>query len=285
MENFMDWSKAKTILIVAFILTNILLGVVLFSDDYKTETTATQGFIEDVTRILSKKNITIDTEVSTEIPSLNTLTIEYEMVDIHHVNNSFFNGEGKVETEEQNIITISKDNEYLTINSRKSLIYENNTKVERYKDLDGEKARDIALEFLNERSYNTSDMQVSYEKNENNSYYIEFSKIYNGRYLEKAMATMEIDKIGVKRFERIWLNLVEEGETPRYISTAPKAILSLLSMEESYGRTIKDISLCYYFDPSEQEDIKDTKNAIKGQTVPAWRVLFEDGYKIIIDNY
>ncbi|MDR7854996.1 hypothetical protein [Tissierella sp.] len=281
----MDWSKAKTILIVAFILTNILLGVVLFSDDYKTETTTTQGFVEDVTRILEKKDIIIDTEVSTEIPSLNTLTIEYEMIDIQAINDNFFNGEGKTEAEGHDVVKVWNNNEYITINNRKVLLYENNNEVEKYKDLDIEKAKDIAIEFLTERKYDVSDMKVSYKKNDNDNYYIEFSKVYKERYLEKATTTIEIDKRGVKRFMRIWLNFIEEGETPRYISTAPKAILSLLSIEESYGRTIKDISLCYYFDPSEQEDIKDTKNARKGQTVPAWRVLFEDGFKIIIDNY
>ena len=69
----MDWSKAKTILIAAFIVTNILLGVVLFSDDYKTDTTTTEAFVEEVTRILDKKDITIATEISTEIPSLNKI--------------------------------------------------------------------------------------------------------------------------------------------------------------------------------------------------------------------
>ena len=281
----MDWSKAKTILIAAFIVTNILLGVVLFSDDYKTDTTTTEAFVEEVTRILDKKDITIATEISTEIPSLNTLTIEYEMVDINEIKKNFFNGEANVETEGNSIIRISKEDEYLLINSRKSLIYVNNSEIEKHKDLNEENAIDIAFEFLNERKYDTSDMEISYLKNENNIYYIDFSKKYNGRYLEKAATTIEIDQTVVRKFERIWLNPVEEGETPRYISTAPKAILSLLSIEESHGRTIKDISLCYYFDPSEQEDIKDTKDAIKGQTVPAWRVLFEDGYKIIIDNY
>lgn len=284
MVNLLDWSKAKTILIVAFIVTNLLLGVVLFSDNRKVDSTTTQGFVEEVIKLLNNKDISIDTEISTETPKLNTLTVEYEIIELYEVNKNYFNGEGKVETEGQNVIKISNNNEYLAITNKKELLYENKDETKRYKDLNEEIAKDIALKFLQDKKYNTSDMILSYIKNENNNYYLEFSKVYKGRYLEKTKTNIEIDSRGVKSLERIWLNVLEEGETPIYISTAPKAILSLLSVEEVYGKTIKDISLSYSFDISEQNHIKDPKGAKKGGTVPAWRVLFEDGYKIIIDN-
>lgn len=96
---------------------------------------------------------------------------------------------------------------------------------------------------------------------------------------------MVIDNRGVASLERTWLNSLEEGEIPIYINTAPKAMLSLLSMEEVYGKTIEDISLCYYFEPENHEYLEQPNEARKGKTVPAWRVLFDDGYKVIIDNY
>ena len=284
MVNLMDWSKAKTILIVAFILTNILLGVVLFSGDKKVDSTTTQGFVEEVTKILKKKDISIGTEIPTETPKLNTLTVEYEIMDPYEINKNYFTGEGKIESEGQDILKILNKNEYITITNKKRLLYENNNETEKYKGLNEEMAKNIALEFLQDKKYNTSDMILSYIKNENNNYYLNFSKVYNDRYLEKTETNIEVDSRGVKKLERIWLNILEEGETPIYISTAPKAILSLLNMEEAYGKTIKDISLSYSFDLSEQKHIKDPKDAKKGGTVPAWRVLFEDGYKVIIDN-
>lgn len=284
MVNLMDWSKAKTILIVAFIATNILLGVVLFSGDKKVDSTTTQGFVEEVTKILNKKDISIDTEISTETPKLNTLTVEYEIMDPYEINKNYFSGEGKIESEEQDTIKISNENEYITITNKKELLYKNNNEIEKYKDLNEEVAKSIALEFLENKKYNTSDMILSYIRYENDNYYLNFSKIYNDRYLEKTETNIEVGSRGVKSLERVWLNVLEEGETPIYISTAPKAILSLLNIEETYGKTIKDISLSYSFDLTEQKHIKDPKDAKKGGTVPAWRVLFEDGYKVIIDN-
>lgn len=277
----MDWSKAKTILIVAFLITNILLGLVLLSSEKQVETTTHERFIEDVTKLLNKKNIFIDTEISREIPSLNNLTVEYEILASYEANKNYFEGKGKIESKDQDITTIIYNDEQVSIENKKILIYENKNQEEKYKDLNEEKAKAIALDFLRDKKYDTSDMLLYYIKNQDNVYLLEFSKMYKDRYIEKANTIIEVDSRGVKKLERSWLNVLDEGETPIYISTAPKAILSLLSMEDVYGKTIKDISLCYYFDPVESE----SKDARKGNTTPVWRVLFDDGSKVIIDNY
>lgn len=281
----MDWSKAKTILIVAFLITNMLLGVVLLSNNKTTDSTTKQGFVEDVTRLLNNKDIKIDTEISREIPSLNTLEVEYEIIDIIKVNNNFFDGEGLMESSGEEIVNIWKDDEYISIKNKKILSYENRNELEKHKGLTKEKAENIARNFLNDNKYDISDIKLSYIEEKENVFYLVFSKMYNGRYLEDAYLNIAIDARGVKYLDRMWLNVKSQGETSIYINTAPKAILSLLSIPESYGKTIEDISLCYYFDPEKHEYIKDPKSARKGRTIPAWRVMFKDGYKIIIDNY
>lgn len=281
----MDWSKAKTILIVAFIITNMLLGVVLLSNNDATDSTTKQGFVQDVTRLLNNKDIHIDTEISRETPSLNTLDVEYEMIDILKINDNFFQGVGLMESQGEDMVTIWKDDEYISIKNKKILSYENRNELEKHKGLTKEKVEDIAMNFLRDKKYDISDIRLSYIREEEDNFYLEFSKTYNERYLETAYLNIVIDSRGVKYLDRVWLNVKSEGETSIYINTAPKAILSLLSIPESYGKTIEDISLCYYFDPEKHEYIKDPKSARKGRTIPAWRVLFKDGYKVIIDNY
>ncbi|NLK44397.1 MAG: hypothetical protein GX300_08395 [Tissierellia bacterium] len=281
----MDWSKAKTILIIAFIVTNILLGYVLLSSEKQVETTLKDSFVEDVIEILGRKEIIINTDIPREIPSLNTLTVEYEAIEPYEANRIFFNGEGKVENKEAGVIEIVFEEEYLTITNKKYLSYTNNNMKEMYPDLNEEKAIELALDFLEQRKYNVSDMKLSFIKRYENGYNLEFTKLYNDRYLEKSNTSVVIDSSGVKKMERMWLNPIEEGEKYIYINTAPKALLSLLSIEETHGKTIEEISLCYYFDPAEQDFIDNPNMAIRGKTIPAWRVLFEDGIKLIIDNY
>ncbi len=57
-------------------------------------------------------------------------------------------------------------------------------------------------------------------------------------------------------------------------------------MGEVYGKTITDISICYYFDPQKHNYLEDLGEARQGgRAVPAWRIQFSDGYKIFIDEY
>lgn len=281
----MDWSKAKTIFIFSFLITNIVLISVLISSEKQMESTIKKEFIEDAVRILQTKDISIETEIPKNIPNLNSLIVEYETIDISNINKEFFSNEGFISPSNEGLVDIFKDKEYISIKNEKKLIYENKDTKEIYKDLSKALSEDIVREFLKERSYDLSDMKLSYIREDKGEYFLMFSKVYKERYLETAYVNAVVDSRGVKRLERIWLNAKNESENPIYINTAPKAMMNLLSMEQAYGKTIIDISLCYYFDPDGQEYIKDPMEARQGKTIPAWRITFDDGHKIIIDNY
>lgn len=281
----MDWSKAKTILIFSFLITNILLVSVLISSERHMDSTIKKEFIEDVVKILKTKDIKIKTEIPKRIPSLNSLIVEYETIDISDINSSFFSDEGFINHNNEGLVVIIKDKEYLSIKNEKKLIYENKDTREIYKELSKDLSESIVRSFLTERSYDLSDMKLSYIKEDNGEYYLMFSKLYKEKYLETAYVNAVVDSRGVKKLERMWLNAKNESENPIYINTAPKAMMNLLSMEETYGKEIIDISLCYYFDPDGHEYIKDPLEAKQGKTIPAWRIVFDDGHKVIIDNY
>ena len=280
----MDWSKAKTILIVALIIINILFGYILFFEDNIVESTINKNFILNVEELLNKNHIFISTEIPNKVPYLSTLTVEYESKDINTINNDFFNGMGYVQVKGESLIEIVDKSKNLTIINNKLLIYEDNKKIEKFKDLTEDTAIKIAMKFLEEKKYDTSDLKISFIKKEKDIFYIEFSKLYKGKYLESAFTNIQVDKRGVKKLERLWLKEKDIGEIPIYISTAPKAILKLLSMNEVQGKTIKDISLCYYFDPGRHDYIEDPKDARQGKAIPAWRIQFEDGYKVFIED-
>lgn len=277
----MDWSKAKTILIVAFLITNLLLAYISVSSTRYVETTTKDRFVEDVTDLLEKKNIFINTNISREIPSLNTLLVEYDEIEIHELNKNYFQSKGKINLKENNISEINYNDETITIENNKSIEYRNNKDDILYKSLNQQEAENLAWNFLKEKKYDVGDMDLYFIEEKENVYYLKFSKTYNERYLERAKTLIEIDHRGVRKLERTWLKVLEEGEKPIYISTAPKAISGLLKAEEVYGKTIIDVSLIYYFSPEDE----DYQNIKKGTATPAWRVLFDDGYEIILDKY
>jgi len=285
MVNRVDWSKAKTILIVAFIITNILLVYVLMEETKIEEPTINADFIEDVINLLKMKNISVDTDIPTDIPYLNTMIVKYEKFNLEELNKKFFNGRGSIIKDEEGLGEIECGDDNIIIINNKIIKYENKSENELYKELDKDRAIKIAEEFMKKRQWNVSDMELTFFKEQDDIYYLEYSKTYEDYFIEKAYTNFQIDKRGVKKFERLWLKSGELGDIKINISTAPKAILGLLDMKEAYGKTIADISLCYYFDPEKHSYLEDLGEAKQGKAVPAWRIQFDDGYKVLLDEY
>lgn len=282
----MDWSKAKTILIVAFIITNILLVYVIMGENHiSNEPTIKDEFIEDVIKLLKDKNITVSTQIPKDIPRLNAMTVEYENVNIQELNRNYFNNNGIIEQDGEDLAKIVKDDESILVINDRFIIYENKREREIYKDLDKDKAIQLSEEFISKGQFQASDMKLTFIKEDKGIFYLEYSKIYGDILVERTFTNFQIDKRGIKKFERLWLNEKDFGEVEIYISTAPKSILTLLGMQEAYGKTIADISLCYYFDPEKHDYLGEPKDAKQGKAVPAWRIQFDDGYKIFIDEY
>lgn len=281
----MDWSKAKSILIVALIVTNSLLGYVLFVDQNNVDATVQTEFIEQTVNLLNNKNIKLETEIPTKNPNLFGLTVEYEILDIASLNDNFFQGKGIVELKGEGLLEVSYGNQLLTVINKKFIIYESTSEEIKFDSLTQQQAIDIAKSFIKNNGFIVSDMELSFIKEVDDVYNIEFTKVFDGNLMEATFTNVQLDNRGVRKLERVWLNMNDIGANPIHISSAPKSVLALLSMEEVYGKTIKEISLCYYFDPEKHEYIENPGEAQQGRAIPAWRVQFTDGYKVFIDNY
>ncbi len=281
----MDWSKAKTILIISLIMVNIILGIAVFNSNQGIETTVNEEFVEESIRLLSNKDISLAVEMPRKIPSLQGLVVEYESFKTSELNEKFFDDNGKVSIKGDGLVEILTDDEKLTILNEKLIIYESNRLGTNYQIKTNDDALSLATDFLSDLDYDTADMKLSYIKETEDRFFIEFSKIYDEKYLESAFTNIQLDSNGIRKFERLWLNPIEVGDNPIFISSAPKSILGLLSMNEVYGKTIQDISLSYYFDPERHEYIEDPLAAQQGRAIPAWRVQFDDGYKVFLDDY
>lgn len=281
----MDWSKAKSILIVALLLTNLLLGYVLLFNQDIVDATIEDDFIGKTIQRLKDKDIEVNTIIPKEKEELFGLVVEYEIQDPIELNNIFFAGRGDIEVKGEGLQIITHLDESLTILNDKLLIYENKASKNKYDIKSEEEAARLAMDFMEDRNISSSDMEISFVKKTGENYSIQFTKVFEENYIESTFTNFILDNRGVLKMERNWLNMKEIGTTPIQISSAPKSILALLSMREVYGKTISDISLCYYFDPKMQSFDINPIDTQQGTTIPAWRVQFEDGYKVIIDNH
>jgi regulatory protein YycI of two-component signal transduction system YycFG len=279
----MDWSKAKTILIVALLITNIFLAYFLFGDQEVGNAVLDPEFLEETEELLGRNGIVLDAQVPTETQQLYNLTVEYEEMMPGTINERFFGSQGAINRNEGAVVEIHHGDEVITLINEKLMIYENSGAETGMPMEDLDQAVDLAKGFLEERGYGTDDMGLSYWRKTERGYYLDFTKIFQDSYIELSYTVVIIEDGRIARMERTWLNTKEMEETDYKIVPAPKAILELLSMEDASNKTITDISLSYYFDPEKQDYLDDYQQAKEGRAVPAWRVQFQDGYNVILD--
>lgn len=74
----MDWSKAKNILIIALIATNIFLGFTLFE---KEQTPVDTKYQNELLKILESKGIYVNTELPTVRSKVPVITVKYSTLD------------------------------------------------------------------------------------------------------------------------------------------------------------------------------------------------------------
>lgn len=279
----MDWSKAKTILIVALIVTNIFLAYFLFGEQTPGNAAYDPEFLEETEDLLGRNGIILEASVPMETEQLYNLIVEYEEMEPAKLGERYFNTETEIDGSEGAVVEIESADESISIINNKLLIYENTGESAGNSISNLDQAVEKALGFLVERGYETDDMQLSYWRETENGFYLDFTKVFEDSYIELSYTVFRIENGQITRMERTWLNTKDIEQTDYKIVPAPKAILELLSMEDASNKTITEISLCYYFDPERQDYLDDYQQAMEGKAVPAWRVQFQDGYDVILD--
>ncbi|MEI7027558.1 two-component system regulatory protein YycI [Paenibacillus sp. y28] len=74
----MDWSRAKTVLIVAFLLLNMMLGYELWAKKWSLSSSETDmaAVSEEVNRLMQSKGIGLETEIPKDTPRLREIVIK-----------------------------------------------------------------------------------------------------------------------------------------------------------------------------------------------------------------
>jgi regulatory protein YycI of two-component signal transduction system YycFG len=75
----MEWGRAKTILILAFLMLNLMLGYQLWQSKFKLpdESSEIELIAEEVMSIAASKNIMLDAVIPNETPRMNEITVTF----------------------------------------------------------------------------------------------------------------------------------------------------------------------------------------------------------------
>lgn len=277
----MDWRKAKSQIIMILLVLNIVLSLfLLYNKSSRNLYQNSDLTIIKLEKKLKNYGIDIDTKIPTSLVNKKPLIVKYQEEAPESINQAYFNGEGKLSLNDQ-ITRISKGQEEINIINNRRFLYENFSNASEK----GENSKTKAIEFLKNRGYETSDMVNIKVEKEGNQVTYEFAKIYNDRILETSYTRITLKEGQVTKMDRLWIEVIEEDPKEINIEPAYKALFSLIGREELKGEKIISIKTCYYFNPEEQGLLEDNTKAEQGRAIPAWRIVFESGKSVVVDNF
>lgn len=284
----MDWHKSKTILIIVLIITNIVLLTIYLNYADGEDPTIGEEFIRKTEAALNDADITINTEIPRYTPILDCPFLIVKSYEQNGVNLDYFGGKADYISQRENRFILEKGSETVEIDLMRKLSYTNSSMDEKYTIDKLEDAIKIAEEFMEKKNATEETAVLDYHSVESGKYTLQYANKYENTYVENSYMKFIITRAGVVRFEKQWFYFDEKREgIPDYISinTAPKALNSLVKYPQLAGKSIESIELCYYLNAEDfNSERMSPRHGIRGKSIPAWRVFFNDGTKIILDD-
>ena len=273
----MNWSKTKTILIIALLITNAIMLGYLYSERRLQDNTAiTDRMVyQDVIKVLNERGIQVAFQEAPKIEGIEAVEAAYQTYDLSTIAPRFIGGEFKLNTEDTEA---SSGSESLRVKDGTTLIYENTGLPVSSVAPAEEEALAMARKFIAQRGYPADENTVlSSVRITGKDIEVMFVQHVSHRQIENGVMRLVVTDHGIRTFERTWLRIIKVREMTYEIIPPGQALLKL---SEQLGKpagvkqavTITAMTLGYKLDT----DALNT-NILSGDLSPYWRFSTRSG--------
>jgi len=297
----MDWSKAKNVLIIAFIATNIFLTyniqdrlfgqqeIQLINDEY----------VSNVEQHLNDNGITLDTHISRDVISLPVLVVRYKTFESNAIAEVFLgkNYDEKVATLEDKILkreVFKGPDKELVIEGGKKLKYKNMSIEKNNYSLNENTIKKISNDFLIQHNLMKSGIELDqiyygteYDFDDEFVYKLVYNQTYQNKFLGDSYIHVYVNHRGVVGMEAMLLEYEKTQEQKKQIIPAPEALMRAMNVilqENKEPIAIKDIEIGYYFGPTYYME-SHWKEIESGTAFPSWKITIQNGKNYFIEAY
>ena len=233
----MDWSKAKNIIVIALVLTNVFL-IVQYALQYSHLIRRSDVVNDYTVNILHRNNIEIDCKIPVHKSKMFALTVSYSDLD------------GK---EKANLL---KKAEQVDIKNRNKHGYG--------------KAAD---KFLKECGYMNEYTKLERISEADGKVTVEYGNYYLTIPLEDSEMTLTYEEGKLTDIKRHWIVPAGEGDNKIKLISPLSALLVLMSSIDTEKNTVvNEIKLVYYVIPYESDN-----SVLYDTAFPAWAIKYNNG--------
>ena len=265
----MNWSKAKTYMIVGFAVINIFLAVRYFNIGNANRDSDGKTFREQVENELRRKNIGILTQIPDETNFMPLLEVEYDTYNKDSGIIPLLLGDDFEEIAESEVY-LNADNQSVKIYGNKKVVF-SLRESEKDSKITGETAKKNAQDYMKLKGFETDLWHLDYFLEEEDGVKVVFKQKYGKFTLENSYIILYADSSGVYSGEIQTIKKVSANEGNISVTPAASSLLRLLGDDDIYNDNITDMHLCYY----KEED--PDRILVKDNLIPSWKIMFESG--------
>jgi len=234
----MDWTKAKSILIMALLITNlVLIGTYFFQNNrFGNDEKMMQ---EATIKLLEEKNIFVETDIPERHKRMPKLTVQYDKLDENFIQQQLVNQKplGTPDRTDENLIAMA----------------------DRFIEDCGLMTENVTFESIERKGD-----QIS----------ITYKNYINNIAIEDSYIICIIQDGKIADFRRYWLNPVETNDIDKEVIPAAAALIKFMSGNTEEEKIhVQDISLVYWLDSS----VFDAESPVTDTAFPAWKITYNGG--------
>lgn len=265
----MDWSRIKSYIIGLLILTNLILGIVLYKDQM-SQNINQSDLINQVLSLLEEEDIYMSSEHLKEFVSMPKVKLNYNQPNMDRLALTLFD---KDYTQIDNTYV---DGYYSLTFDDNSIVYHYNGDRDEMQAPAEDRARQKAESFLYSLGIDMDDARLERVERFNEYYRLTYSQYSNDFFIEESNMVIEVSSDEIIYFERTWFDVtVSYNETLANIISVEESLFKLMTVgneTESQGREIHiiDMEMGYKLESSF------TKQTIEGDASPYIRFVSAD---------
>lgn len=252
----MDWTKAKSLMIIALLLTNIMLVSVYFFQQSRNDI-AQDSVTRNTISLLESKNIYVESDIPEQKKRMPVLSVVRSEIDHDTINNEIKDQDG-----------IKKKNP------------------------DDQDYEEYCKKFLDNYDLSHEYMKLAdVKKDTNGTVSVSFETVFEEFYIEKSWLTCKLADGKITEVSGKWYKPVKFGDTKKRTMTASNAMIKFMSQIEEQSKTsgiphgkitVHQIELVYWLN---EYSLGEGVSVSDDTAFPAWKISYDGDQESYIEAY
>lgn len=281
----MDWAKAKTILIVAFLVINIFLAYMIFEGGTGYIDYVDGEKVKLITDYLAQKNIKVTGQVPKRMMDMTSITVKYKLFEKEDIRKSFFSTEENIEElVNDGTVKLRGNNLEIGIKDNRELLYTDSS-IKPMTEANEKVCKGKIEEFL-KRLGMRNDANIRMVEDIEGYKKFTYRQSFRGMAVYNSIMEFYVNDYGVHKAKIIWFETMKQAGKMLNVISPEIALLALPKLyEDSMESELKvlEIQQGYYFGTGANGQV-DVSEVVEGTAFPVWKIT-TDRDIIYINGY